>query len=201
VNPRGLVLVLSAPSGAGKHAVIARVREFGEPLVETVSATTRAPRRGETDGVAYHFVDEATFRRLVAEGAFVEWAEVHGHLYGTLKSELDHRIESGRDVVLELDVQGMRALKRARDDVVSVFLMPPSIAELERRLRKRGLNDEADIAVRLRNAEKEIAARHESDYIIVNDDLDQAAREFIEVLRLERAARTRNAVNVNKERK
>jgi len=189
VKSQGLVLVLSAPSGAGKHAVVARVRELGEPLVETVSATTRAPRRGEVDGRDYHFVDETAFRRLLRDGAFVEWAEVHEHLYGTLHSELDRCLESGRTVVLELDVQGMRALKQRRNDVVSVFLMPPSMAELERRLRKRGLNDEADIAVRLRNAEQEMAAGRECDYIIVNDELDQAAREFIAVVRKESASR------------
>lgn len=193
MNPRGLVLVLSAPSGAGKQALITRVREMGEPLVKTISATTRAPRRGETNGREYHFVDEATFRRLMHEDAFVEWAEVHGRLYGTLKSELERCLDSGRNVVLELDVQGMRALKRRRDDVISVFLMPPSVEELERRLRKRGLNDEADIATRLRNAEKEIAARHECDYVIVNDDLDQAAREFIAVVRKESASRRSRA--------
>lgn len=187
---QGILLILSAPSGAGKHALISKVREMGKTLVHSVSATTRPPRSNEVDGRDYHFIDRDAFLRMRDEGAFVEWAEVHGNLYGTLKSELDRCLGCGQDVVLELDVQGMRALRKMRDDVVSVFLMPPSLEELERRLRRRNLNDEADIALRLNNAADEIAARHECDYVIVNDVLENAAAGLIEILRREREART-----------
>ena len=186
MKKRGLLLVLSAPSGAGKHALLQRVRELGEDLAHTISVTTRRPRQGEQDGREYHFISRDRFEEYRKAGELVEWAEVHGNLYGTLESELERCLESGRDAVLELDVQGMRSLRRLRGDVISVFLMPPSLDELERRLRARNANDEADIALRLENARKEMAARHECDYIIVNEDLDRAALELIAVLDTER---------------
>lgn len=186
MTKRGVLLVLSAPSGAGKHALLSRVRELGEDLAHTISVTTRPPRRGEINGRDYVFIDGEEFSRHLERGALLEWAEVHGHRYGTLKSELERCLNSGKDAVLELDVQGMRALRRLRGDVVSVFLMPPSVEELERRLRVRNANDEADLALRLRNAREEMAARNEYDYVIVNDDLDRAAQELIAVIRNER---------------
>lgn len=186
MTKRGLLLVLSAPSGAGKHALVSRVRELGENLTHTISVTTRPPRRGEIDGRDYVFIDNERFDRHIESDALLEWAEVHGHRYGTLKSELDRCLDSGKDTVLELDIQGMRALRRLRDDVISVFLMPPSFEELERRLRVRNANDEADLALRLRNAREEIAASGAYDHVIVNDDLDRAANELIAVIRNER---------------
>jgi guanylate kinase len=185
----GLVIVMSAPSGAGKQALLSALREQEPNLVSTVSATTRAPRAGEADGRDYYFLDEETFMQKVADKAFVEWAEVHGKHYGTLHEELDRCIASGRDVVLELDVQGMRSLREQRRDVVSVFLMPPSLEELKKRLLKRNANDEDDMAVRLRNAEEEMAARNEFDYVVVNEVLEKAAEEMTAIIRGERARR------------
>lgn len=182
----GILVVISAPSGAGKLTLLNKVRETEHRLMTTVSATTRAPRQGEVDGKDYHFLDRASFEMKIAAGAFVEWAEVHGNLYGTLASELDRCLGSDHDVILELDVQGMRNLRSQRDDVVTVFLMPPSLEELERRLRARGTDDDDVIALRLRNARDEMAARHEFDYIIVNDDLDRAAGDMAAILRAER---------------
>lgn len=182
----GILVVISAPSGAGKLTLLNKVRETEHRLMTTVSATTRAPRQGEVDGKDYHFLDRARFEKNIAAGAFVEWAEVHGNLYGTLASELDRCLGSDHDVILELDVQGMRNLRSQRDDVVTVFLMPPSLEELERRLRARGTDDDDVIALRLRNARDEMAARHEFDYIIVNDDLDRAAGDMAAILRAER---------------
>ena len=187
---RGGLYVISAPSGAGKNALLAEVRRRAARIASTVSATTRAPRPGERDGVDYHFLDRETFQRRVAAGEFAEWAEVHGNLYGTLRSELDRCLATGSDVILELDVQGMRSLKRLYSGVGTIFLAPPSMAELERRLRSRGTNDEADIVLRMRNAEKEMAARGEFQYIIVNDTIDRAAAEMVELLAARRAART-----------
>lgn len=182
----GILVVISAPSGAGKLTLINKVRETEHRLMTTVSATTRAPRAGEADGKDYHFLDRATFEARIAAGDFVEWAEVHGNLYGTLASELDRCLNSDHDVILELDVQGMRNLRARRTDLVTVFLMPPSLEELERRLRFRGTDDDDVIALRLRNAHDEMAARHAFDYIIVNDDLDRAAGDMAAILRAER---------------
>ncbi len=187
---RGILVVMSAPSGAGKRTLLEKLWETRPSLETTVSATTRAPRPAEVDGEDYHFLDRETFERRVAAGDFVEWAEVHGNLYGTLREELDRRLASGHDIILELDVQGMRNLKAQRDDVVTVFLTPPSLEELERRLRNRGTEDEAVIALRLRNARDEMAAQDEFDYVIVNDDLDRAAAEMENILRTERSRQT-----------
>lgn len=177
------IVVLSAPSGAGKNTLMDRLRERGVPVAVTVSATTRAPRPGESHGGHYHFISRVEFESLRAADQFYEWAEVHGNLYGTLKSEVERCLASGDHVVLELDVQGMRQLRRLHPDVLTVFLMPPSIAELERRLRARGANSEDDIALRLCNAEKELTARGEFDFIVVNDDLDRAVEELERIFR------------------
>jgi guanylate kinase len=186
---RGGLYVISAPSGAGKNALLAEVRRRTVNIASTVSATTRAPRPGERDGADYYFLDRETFQRRVKAGDFAEWAEVHGNLYGTLRDELDRCLATGSDVVLELDVQGMRSLKRLYPGVGTIFLSPPSMAELERRLRNRGTNDEVDIALRMRNAEVEMAARVEFQYIIVNDTIERAAAEMVELLAARRAAR------------
>lgn len=181
----GLLFVMSAPSGAGKLTLLRKVREIETTLASTVSATTRDRRTGEEDGRDYFFLDRSVFERQVMLGAFVEWAEVHGNLYGTLRSELDRCLGTGRDVLLELDVQGMKSLKRLYPEAVSVFLMPPSLEELERRLRNRGTDGEEVIALRLRNAEAEMRVRNEFDYIIVNDELDRAAGDMVAIIRAE----------------
>jgi guanylate kinase len=190
VAQRGSLYVISAPSGAGKNALLDEVRRRETRIASTVSATTRAPRPGERDGVEYYFLDRETFKRRVAAGEFAEWAEVHGNLYGTLRSELERCLATGSDVILELDVQGMRSLKGLYPGVGTIFLAPPSMAELERRLRNRGTNDDADIALRMRNAETEMAAQSEFDCIIVNDTIDRAAAEMVELLAARRAAGT-----------
>lgn len=186
---RGLLVVLSAPSGAGKASLLKRLEERGVTLMHPVSVTTRAPRENETDAKQYHFRSREQFDAMLENGEFVEWAEVHGARYGTLRAELERCTAAGHDVVLELDVQGMRNLRRAAVPVLAVFLMPPSLEELELRLRSRGQNDEASIQVRMENAREEISARVEYDHVIVNDDLDQAAQAFEKVLKEERARR------------
>jgi guanylate kinase len=187
VPTEGVLLVISAPSGAGKLTLLNKVREREvDRLVTTVSATTRAPREGEIDGRDYYFLDRADFEARRDAGAFVEWAEVHGNLYGTLQSELDRCLATGRDVILELDVQGMKNLKAQRDHLVTVFLMPPSIEELESRLRKRGSESEDVIQLRVRNAAGEMAQRHAFDYIVVNDNIERAASDLEAIIRAER---------------
>ena len=188
---RGTLYVVSAPSGAGKKTVLdcALARDAG--LERTVSATTRAPRPNEVDGRDYIFLAPDAFRRLIETGAFVEWAEVHGHLYGTLREDLDRRLESGKDVLLELDVQGMRSVKALYGDVATVFIAAPSYEELERRIRARGANDEASIALRMHNARQEMNARHEFDYVVVNEVAEDAAAELLAVFRGRRAETAR----------
>lgn len=177
------VIVVSAPSGAGKRTVLAKVFEGDSSLVYGLSATTRAPREGEVEGRDYAFLDRAEFERRVEADDFVEWAEVHGNLYGTLRSHLDALLETGKDVVLEVDVQGMRSVKQALGgQVLTVFVMPPSLDALEARMRKRGANDEADMALRLENARVEMDARREFDYVVVNDDLAEAVEDFEKIM-------------------
>ena len=175
---RGILVVVSAPSGGGKGSILERVMRADPALRHAVSATTRAPRPGEVDGRHYYFVDRQTFENWIQQGRFAEWANVHSELYGTLHDELDRLAEAGSDVVLELDVQGMRSMRKLRPEAATVFIEPPSLEELRDRLKKRGDLGEKDLALRLRNAEAELAAKNEYDCRILNDDLDRAVADF-----------------------
>lgn len=179
------ILVLSAPSGAGKSAVLEEVMKNTPGLELSVSVTTRPPRPGEVEGEDYYFMPREEFEKRIGKNEFLEFAVVHDNLYGTLKSELDRHLRSGNDVVLELDVQGMRNIRQFVKQMVSVFLMPPSLDELKNRLRKRGTETEEALALRLRNAEREIAARGEFDYIVVNEQVADAAADLRAILRAE----------------
>ena len=187
---RGIVFVVSAPSGAGKRTVLERVFAQDAHLGFSISATTRPPRKGEAHGKDYYFLDRDTFERRVQAGDFVEWAEVHGNAYGTLREELDRLLASGKDTVLELDVQGMRTVRRIGLDAVTVFIMAPSLDELERRLRARATDSAEVIDLRLANARAEIASRGEFDYVVVNGRLDDAVADLAAIIRAERC-RTR----------
>ncbi len=193
-TPAGLIIVVSAPSGGGKGTILRRVSEDDSRLRHTVSVTTRPPRPGEVEGKHYYFVNRQTFDRWVDESRFAEWADVHGQRYGTLRAELE-RVRGGGDAVLELDVQGMRSIRKLHPDAVTVFLLPPSREVLEERLRKRGDLTPESLAIRLRNAEAEIAAKNEYTYQILNDDLDAAVAEFHEILRKARAKAGRPGQN------
>lgn len=193
MTPSGLVVVVSAPSGGGKGTILQKVLEADPKLAHSVSATTRAPRATEVDGVHYTFLDEPTFRRWIDEGRFAEWARVHGQYYGTPKAQLERLLAQGRDVVLELDVAGMRSVRGLYSDAVTVFIMPPSLAELEKRLHARGGLTDAEIGLRLENAKQEIAAKGEYDHVIVNDSLDSAVSQFREIIRRARAAQNGNS--------
>ena len=179
---RARVFVVSGPSGVGKGTLVAKLRERVSSLGLTVSATTREPREGEVDGVSYHFMDDAEFDRRVASGEFLEWAWVHAHRYGTLKSEVERVLSGGESVVLEIDVQGGLAVRSVMPDAVLVFVEPPSMDELERRLRGRGTEDEEQVGLRLANAAAEMAHAGDYDVRIVNDDLDRACRELEDVI-------------------
>ncbi len=186
----GLVLVISAPSGAGKSTLIRLLRERMPELRFSVSHTTRPPRPGERDGVDYHFVDPETFRAMVERGEFAEWAEVHGHLYGTSLVSLRAETGQGRDVILDIDVQGALQIAGSVPDAVLVFVLPPSWQELRRRLEGRGQDPPEAIERRLRNARTELAQASRYHYLVVNDDLERCAAELEAIVRAERC-RTR----------
>jgi guanylate kinase len=188
---RPIVVVVSAPSGAGKTTVLVRaLRELGG-IRFSVSHTTRAPRGAERDGVEYHFVDRAEFGRLRDAGDLLEWAEVHGNLYGTAVAEIEKARAAGVDILLDVDVQGAEQVRRRIPDAVTVFILPPSYEVLEQRLRSRGQDDEAAIARRLAAAGREIGVFERYDYAIVNDYLDGCVEELKSIVR---AARCRVAV-------
>lgn len=170
--------MVSGPSGVGKGTLVARLRERRPSLGLTVSATTRPPREGEADGVSYYFLDDAEFVRRVENGEFLEWANVHGHRYGTLRSEAERLMARGVSVVLEIDVQGGLNVRTVYPEVVLVFIEPPSVGELERRLRGRGTEDESSIELRLANASHEMDLASLYDVRIVNDDLERATEEL-----------------------
>ena len=185
------MIVVSAPSGAGKTTILARVlRDLGG-IRFSVSHTTRAPRGAERDGVEYHFVDLPAFERLREAGGLLEWAEVHGNLYGTGVAEIERARAAGVDILLDLDVQGAEQVRQRVEDAVTVFILPPSYEVLEHRLRGRGQDDEATIRRRLAAAGREIDAFEKYDFAIVNDDLDACVEELKSIVR---AARCRVAV-------
>lgn len=180
LSPR--LVVVSGPSGVGKGTLVNQVIEAHPEVVRSVSATTRPPRPGEIDGIDYHFVDDETFTGLVASGAFLEWARVHGARYGTLESKVDEALAEGHPVILEIDVQGALAVRERRGDALLVFIEPPSMEELERRLRGRGTETAEQIAKRLAAAEGELVKAPLYDARILNDDAGRAAAELAAIM-------------------
>jgi guanylate kinase len=174
--------VISGPSGAGKGTVIARVLEALDGLALSVSATTRVPRPGEIDGVHYHFMSRDEFERAVMAGRFLEWVEYGSDLYGTLRGEVDEKLKRGCDVILEIELQGARAVRRALPEAELIFIAPPSFTELVTRLRGRATESEDAIATRLRIAREEVAAAKEFDHVVINDEADTAAREVTQLI-------------------
>jgi len=180
---QGPLIILSGPSGAGKSTVISRLLHgSGLALRQSVSVTTRPPRDGEQDGVAYHFWTRERFLEQVAAGGFLEWAEVHGQHYGTPRSEVDDYRSRGIGVILVIDVQGAAQVRPLYPDAIDVFLEPPSPAELERRLRGRGTEDEATIQRRLANARRELARAGEYKHRLVCDDLEATVARLREII-------------------
>jgi guanylate kinase len=189
-----MLLVVSSPSGAGKTTLCTRLRREFPALGFSVSYTTRAPRAGESDGVEYHFVDPSTFQEMIAKDEFAEYAMVHGHMYGSSSAQVGAALEGGRDLLFDVDYQGGRQLRaKFPHEVVLVFILPPSIAALEQRLRNRATDSEEVIARRVRVAREELRHYAEYDYLVMNDDIDRAydALRAVYVAQLHSRERTR----------
>jgi guanylate kinase len=184
---KGRLFVITAPSGAGKTSLIDALVRDDPSLKLSISYTTRAPRPGEKNGVDYHFVDEPTFLAMRSRGDFLESAEVHGHRYGTSKRVITEALAKGEDLILEIDWQGARQVRAIYPDCVGIFILPPSIEELERRMRARGQDSDEVMRRRLENARGEMDHAGEFDYAIINKDFDMARRKLAEVIRAERA--------------
>ena len=184
---RGKLFVVTAPSGAGKTSLIEAVMRDDPSLKISISYTTRAPRKGEKDGVDYHFVDAKTFLAMKARGEFLESAKVHGNHYGTGKQMILNAVKRGDDLILEIDWQGAQQVRRLYPGCVGIFILPPSVEELERRMRSRGQDADAVIRQRLDNAREELEHQDEFKYRIINKDFETARRELAEIIRTERA--------------
>jgi guanylate kinase len=190
---RGLLLILSSPSGAGKSTLSRRLLDWDPTIRFSVSATTRAPRPGEDDGREYYFRHRAAFEDMVRTGEMLEHAEVFGNLYGSPRAPVEAAMHAGRDTVFDIDWQGGQQIRNSAlgRDVVSVFVLPPSIAELDRRLRSRGQDSDAVIAGRMAKSRDEISHWAEYDYVIVNSDIDKAFNQLTTILQAERLRRDR----------
>ncbi|MEN3791423.1 guanylate kinase [Fulvimarina sp. MAC3] len=192
IERRGLMLVISSPSGAGKSTIAHTLMEADRSFALSISVTTRKRRGSEVDGVHYRFIDREEFIRLRDADALLEWAEVHGNFYGTPRGPAEAAMQSGQDMLFDIDYQGALQLQeKAGDDVVSIFILPPSMAELRSRLRRRAEDSEETIAIRLANSRVEIERWRDYDYVIVNDDLNQAYEAVRSIITAERLKRER----------
>jgi guanylate kinase len=191
VSARGVLVVVSSPSGGGKGTLIRRVLKSVPDLGYSVSFTTRAAREGEVHGQHYFFVLPAEFEQMIGAGEFLEWAYVHGNRYGTSRTQVERELAEGRDIILEIDVQGAANVRRLSVDAIGVFILPPSFQVLSARLIARGSENPADLAVRLRNARGEVERYREFEYVVINDDAEQAAGQLASIIYAERARRER----------
>lgn len=189
----GNVFVVSAPSGAGKSTLVQRLVATVPDLIFSISFTTRQPRPGELDGRDYFFIDEARFDAMISAGGFVEWVQVYGHRYGTGREWLEGVLATGLDVLLDIETTGALNLKKAIPDARMIFILPPSAAALEQRLRSRGKDSEEQIALRVRHARHELELYPAYDFLILNDDLELAYRQLEGIVNASRASRARMA--------
>lgn len=194
---KGMFVVLSGPSGAGKDTILDKLKESTFTFDKTISATTRAMREGEKDGVDYYFIDKTTFEKKIENGEFVEYTVYSGNYYGTLKTEVERLVAKGGCILLKIEVEGAGNIRKAIPDALSVFVVPPSIEVLEMRLRGRNTETEESIQKRLKEAIKELARADEYDYIVINDDADICTEQVIKILESEKLRYCRMADFVN----
>ena len=189
---RGVMMVLASPSGAGKSSISRAIFEQDPNISLSVSVTTRARRHDEIDGIHYHFIDVAAFKRMRADGELLESAEVHGNFYGTPRAHVEEKLAKGRDILFDIDWQGtLQLLKASRADMVTIFILPPSIRELRKRLERRAQDSKETIETRLKNARIEMEHWKEYDYVLVNEDLDQSCARVRSILAAARQKRDR----------
>lgn len=188
---RGMLIVVSSPSGGGKGTLIDRVLQTMQGVSYSVSYTTRPPRPKEKDGREYFFVSTAAFEEMIERGEFLEWANVYGHLYGTSRHQVEREREAGRDIILEIDVQGAESIRRLVADAVTVFILPPSFEMLRSRLIARGTDSAEDLQRRLSGAPAEVEQYRNFQYVILNDDINRASAQLASVIYAERARRER----------
>lgn len=189
---RGVMMVLASPSGAGKSSISRTIFEQDPQIRLSVSVTTRARRSDEVEGKHYYFIDVATFERMKADGELLEWAEVHGNFYGTPRARVEERLAAGDDILFDIDFQGtLQLYEKCRADMVTIFILPPSIKELRKRLERRAQDSQETIERRLRNAKLEMDHWQEYDYVLVNEDLDQSCARVRSILSASRLARPR----------
>jgi guanylate kinase len=193
---KGNLIIISSPSGGGKGTLIREVLDAVPDVGYSVSLTTRAPRWGEEDGRDYHFVTPLEFQDCIDEGGFLEYAEVHGNLYGTSRVQIDRITAEGRDVILEIDVQGAISVMEQIPEAVSIFILPPSFTVLQARLTARNTEDEADLALRLRNSFEEVSQYERFQYVIVNEEVPAASRMLASIIWAERQRRDRQTAAV-----
>jgi guanylate kinase len=194
---RGVLFVVSAPSGTGKTTVVERLVGEIPSLLRSRSYTSRPARPGETDGVDYNFISRPLFDAMIGRGEFLEWADVFGNLYGTARHDTETALAAGQDVVLVIDVQGARQVRARTSEAVSIFVLPPSFQALETRLRGRCQDDEAAITRRLDTARSEVSAVEAYEYVVVNDDVDRCVGELAAIVTAERARRTRRLTEID----
>jgi guanylate kinase len=189
---RGVMMVLASPSGAGKSSISRTIFEQDPQIRLSVSVTTRARRSDEVEGKHYYFIDVSTFERMKADGELLEWAEVHGNFYGTPRARVEERLAAGDDILFDIDYQGtLQLYEKCRADMVTIFILPPSIKELRKRLERRAQDSQETIERRLRNAKLEMNHWQDYDYVLVNEDLDQSCARVRSILSASRLARPR----------
>lgn len=193
---RGMLIVVSSPSGGGKGTLIDRVLKTVPNVTYSVSFTTRAPRPAEEDGREYFFIKRATFEKMIEQGEFLEWADVYGHLYGTSCKQVERERAAGHDIILEIDVQGAESIREKITDVVSIFILPPSFELLRERLLARGTDSAEALEKRMRGAPSEVEQYRHFQYVILNDDINRASQQLASVIYAERARRERQELNL-----
>lgn len=179
---QGRIIIISAPSGTGKSTVISALRKKMPKLFFSVSCTTRPIREGEKDGREYFYVDQKKFKKMISDDSFAEWAKVHNEYYGTCAQQITETTSKGLDILLDIDVQGAMQIKKRFPEAISIFLTPPSMEELERRLKKRGTETDAQVRLRLKNAQKELSFKDSYNFVVVNKDAMKTVDELLKIL-------------------